>query len=146
MIGIIKDDSFQSNGSIHSRIRCQFGSMLYHPIFNHHKQTQCLLAFQLCLIFSIIKGISSWYHWCLQYHPWWSQWQVLAWSSCRWVLVMDQSDLAIKLAFKNNLILKILAISANLNDILDELDTILDDSNDRYFSWTWTFLATTSII
>ena len=40
---------------------------------------------------------------------------------------MDQSDLAIKLAFKNNLILKILAISANLNDILDELGTILDD-------------------
>jgi hypothetical protein len=44
---------------------------------------------------------------------------------------MDQSDLAIKLAFKNNLILKILAISANLNDILDELDTILDNPYDR---------------
>ena len=47
---------------------------------------------------------------------------------------MDQSDLAIKLAFKNNLILKILAISANLNDILDELDTILDNPYDRYLS------------
>ena len=40
---------------------------------------------------------------------------------------MDQSDLAIKLAFKNRLMLKILGISANINDILDELDTILDD-------------------
>ena len=143
MIGIIKDDNFQSNGSIHSRIRCQFGSMLYHPIFNHDKQTQCLLAFQLCLIFSIIKGISSWYHWCLQYHPWWFQW--LAWSSSRWVLVMDQSDLAIKLAFKNRLMLKILGVSSNLNDILDELDTILDEPYDRYLSWTQTLIASTQL-
>ena len=45
---------------------------------------------------------------------------------------MDQSDLAIKLTFKNRLMLKILAISANLNDILDELDTILDDPYARY--------------
>ena len=51
---------------------------------------------------------------------------------------MDQSDLAIKLAFKNR---QILGISANLNDILDDLDTILDDLNtilddpyDRYLS------------
>ena len=28
--------------------------------------------------------------------------------------------------------LKILGISANLNDIIDELDTILDDPYDRY--------------
>ena len=34
----------------------------------------------------------------------------------------------------NRLILKILATSANLNDILDELDTILDDPYDRYLS------------
>ena len=47
---------------------------------------------------------------------------------------MDQSDLAIKLAFKNRLMLKILGISANLNDILDELGTILDDPYDRYLS------------
>ena len=40
---------------------------------------------------------------------------------------MDQSDLAIKLAFKNRQMLKIVGISANLNDILDELGTILDD-------------------
>ena len=79
-----------------------------------------------------IQEVSSWHHWWLQYHPWWSQWQVPAWSSSRWVLVMDQSDLAIKLAFKNRLMLKILAISANLNDILDELDTILDDPYARY--------------
>ena len=47
---------------------------------------------------------------------------------------MDQSDLTIKLAFKNRLILKILGISATLNDILDDLDTILDDPYDRYLS------------
>ena len=47
---------------------------------------------------------------------------------------MDQSDLAIKLAFKDRLLLKILATSANLNDILDELDTILDDPYDRFLS------------
>ena len=41
---------------------------------------------------------------------------------------------AIKLAFKNRRILKILGISANLNDILDKLDTILDDPYDRYLS------------
>ena len=40
---------------------------------------------------------------------------------------MDQSDLTIKLASKNWLILKILGVSANINDILDELGTILDD-------------------
>ena len=59
---------------------------------------------------------------------------------------MDQSDLAIKLAFKNNLILKILAISANLNDILDELDTILDNPYDRHLSWTLTLIASKSTI
>ena len=47
---------------------------------------------------------------------------------------MDQSDLAIKLAFKNRLMLKILGTSDDLNDILDELDTILDDLYDRYLS------------
>ena len=41
---------------------------------------------------------------------------------------------AIKLAFKNRRILKILGISAKLNDILDKLDTILDDPYDRYLS------------
>ena len=40
---------------------------------------------------------------------------------------MDQSDLAIKLTFKNRLMLKILGVSDDLDDILDELDTILDD-------------------
>ena len=30
--------------------------------------------------------------------------------------------------------LKILAISDNINDILDEVDTILDDPYDRYLS------------
>ena len=50
------------------------------------------------------------------------------------VLLMDQSDLAIKLDFKNRLMSQILGISANLNDILDELDTILDDPYDRYMS------------
>ena len=39
-----------------------------------------------------------------------------------------------KLAFKNRQMLKILGISANLNDILDELDTILDDPYARYLS------------
>ena len=43
-------------------------------------------------------------------------------------------------------ILKILGISAKLNDILDKLDTILDDPYDRYLSWTWTLIASTSII
>jgi hypothetical protein len=38
---------------------------------------------------------------------------------------MDHSDLAIILPFKNRLMLKILGISDDLNDILDELDTIL---------------------
>ena len=47
---------------------------------------------------------------------------------------MDQSDLAIKLAFKDRQMLTVLGISANLNDILDELDTILDDPYDRYLS------------
>ena len=47
---------------------------------------------------------------------------------------MDQSDLAIKLAFKNRQMLKILGISANLKDILDELGTILDDPYDMYLS------------
>ena len=47
---------------------------------------------------------------------------------------MDQSDLAIKLAFKNRLKLKILGTSDDLNDILDELDTILDDPYARYLS------------
>ena len=48
---------------------------------------------------------------------------------------MVQSDLAIKLAFKNRLILlKILGISVNLNNILDELDTIMDDPYDRFLS------------
>ena len=37
-------------------------------------------------VYSIIKGVSSRYQWWLQYYPWWSQWQVLAWSSSRWVL------------------------------------------------------------
>ena len=55
-------------------------------------------------------------------------------TNTRWVLVMDQSDLAIKLALKNMLMLKILGNSDNLNDILDELDTILDDPYDRYLS------------
>ena len=41
-----------------------------------------------------------------------------------------QPDLAIKLAFKNRLMLKTLSICNNLNDILDELDTILDDPYD----------------
>ena len=41
--------------------------------------------------------------------------------------MIDQSDLAIKLAFKNRLKLKIVGIYNDLNDILDELDTILDD-------------------
>ena len=59
---------------------------------------------------------------------------------------MDQSDLAIKLAFKNRLMLKILGISANLNDILDELDTILDDPYDRYLSWTWALIASKATI
>ena len=45
---------------------------------------------------------------------------------------MDQSDLAIKLSFKNRLILKIQGISANLNDILEELDAILDDPYARF--------------
>ena len=45
-----------------------------------------------------------------------------------------QSDQAINLAFKNRLILKILCISNDLNNILDELDTILDDPYDRYLS------------
>ena len=30
--------------------------------------------------------------------------------------------------------LKILGVSANLNDILDDLDTILDEPYDRYLS------------
>ena len=47
---------------------------------------------------------------------------------------MDQFDLFIKLAFKNSLMLKILAISAKLNDILDELDPILDDPYDSYLT------------
>ena len=47
---------------------------------------------------------------------------------------MVQSDLAIKLAFKNRLMLKILGTSDDLNDILDELDTILDDPYARYLS------------
>ena len=60
---------------------------------------------------------------------------------------MDQADLAIKLAFKNRLmfrvpkgtycsvlILKFLGISANLNDILDELGTIQDDPYYLYLS------------
>ena len=44
---------------------------------------------------------------------------------------MDQSDICHQLAFKNRRILKILGISANLNDILDKLDTILDDPYDK---------------
>ena len=39
-----------------------------------------------------------------------------------------------KLAVKNRLMLKILGVSANLNDILDDLDTILDEPYDRYLS------------
>ena len=45
-----------------------------------------------------------------------------------------QSDLVIKFALKNRLMLKILGISNDLNDILDELDTILDDPYARYLS------------
>ena len=59
---------------------------------------------------------------------------------------MDQSDLAIKLAFKNRLMLKILGVFANLNDILDELDTILDEPYDRYLSWTRTLIVSTSVV
>ena len=58
---------------------------------------------------------------------------------------MDQSDMAIKLAFKNRQMLKILGISANLKDILDELGTILDDPYDMYLSWTWAFLDSIKI-
>ena len=56
------------------------------------------------------------------------------------------SDLTIKLAFKKRLMLKISAISNDLNNILDELDTILDDPYDRYLSGAQTLTATTSTI
>ena len=49
---------------------------------------------------------------------------------------MDQSELAIKLAFKSRLMLKVLGIFDEVNDILDELDTILDDPYARCLSWT----------
>ena len=47
----------------------------------------------------------------------------LSWISLTWPL-----------AFKNWLILKILGVSVNLNDILDELGTILDDPYAMYLS------------
>ena len=56
------------------------------------------------------------------------------------------SDLTIKLAFKKRLMLKISAISNDLNNILDELHTILDDPYDRYLSGAQTLTATTSTI
>ena len=61
-------------------------------------------------------------------------------ASSRWV--MDQSELAIKLTFKNRLILKILVISANLIDILDDPNDkyLLDQVQNGYLSWislTW---------
>ena len=59
---------------------------------------------------------------------------------------MDQSDLAIKLAFKNRQMLKILGISANLRDNLDELGTILDDPYARYLSRTQSLIVSTSTI
>ena len=51
-----------------------------------------------------------------------------------WPSMTPMSELAIKLAFKNRLKLKILGTSDDLNDILDEPDTILDDPYARYLS------------
>ena len=54
--------------------------------------------------------------------------------------VQDGSLSWISLTWPSTWLSKV-GISANLNDILDELDTILDDPYDRYLSWTWTLIA-----
>ena len=47
------------------------------------------------------------------------------------------------LGIQNKLMLKIIGISDDLTDILDELDTSLDDPYDRYLSWTWALIVST---
>ena len=51
-----------------------------------------------------------------------------------------------QIGIQKRLMLKISAISNDLNNILDELDTILDDPYDRYLSGAQTLTATSSTI